>query len=167
MAIELVVIHGISLPPGEFGSGCIDDLFLNRLDWNSHEYFINIKSLRVSSHVLIERAGAVTQYVPFGMRAWHAGVSRFRGRDRCNDFSIGIELEGTDQDPYTPAQYRTLDLILVALRQRFPRLDAHSVAGHCHVAPGRKTDPGSSFDWSRVAAILHAPPGWRPGSGES
>jgi AmpD protein len=166
MAIDLVVIHGISLPPGQFGTGCIDDLFLNCLDWEKHEYFRNIKELKVSSHVLVERSGSITQYVPFSMRAWHAGVSRFRGRDRCNDFSVGIELEGTDQDPYTPAQYQSLGDILAALRERFPGLDASNVAGHCHVAPGRKTDPGPGFDWDRVADMLDAPPGWSPGSGE-
>jgi len=166
MAIDLLVIHGISLPPGEFGTGCVDDLFLNCLNWNAHKYFMSIKGLKVSSHVLIERTGAITQFVPFSKRAWHAGESRFRGRERCNDFSVGIELEGTDEDPYTPAQYRSLRRVLDALRGRFPGLTANNVAGHCHVAPGRKTDPGPSFDWSLVGDMLDAPPGWRPGNGE-
>ena len=153
---DLIVIHGISLPPGEFGGAWIDDLFLGRLDATAHPFFAGIAHLRVSAHVLIRRDGAVTQYVPFHLRAWHAGVSSFEGRAGCNDFSIGIELEGTDDTPYTEAQYLSLARVIAELQQAYPSLRA--IAGHEDIAPGRKTDPGASFEWSRLEALLND--GW-------
>lgn len=152
MQPELVVVHGITLPPGEFGGFWIDDLFLGRLDPGGHPYFATIAHLRVSAHLLIRRDGSVTQYVPFDRRAWHAGASIFAGRERCNDFSIGIELEGTDDTPYAHAQYARLAEVLPALKRAYPTLAA--VAGHEDVAPGRKTDPGPFFDWDRMARML-------------
>lgn len=149
---DLIVIHGISLPPGEFGGAWIDDLFLGRLDPAAHPYFAGIAHLRVSAHLLIRRDGSVTQYVPFHLRAWHAGASAFEGRAGCNDFSIGIELEGTDDLPYTEAQYAALARVIAALQQAYPSLRA--IAGHADIAPGRKTDPGASFDWRRLAEGL-------------
>ena len=152
MLPELIVIHGISLPPGEFGGAWIDDLFLGRLDASAHPYFAAIAHLRVSAHLLIRRDGAVTQYVPFALRAWHAGVSSFAGRAGCNDFSIGIELEGTDEIPYTEAQYAALAEVIAALCAAYPSLRA--IAGHADIAPGRKTDPGASFAWDKLDALL-------------
>jgi AmpD protein len=149
---ELIVIHGISLPPGEFGGAWIDDLFLGRLDPAAHPYFAEIAHVRVSAHLLIRRDGSVTQYVPFHLRAWHAGVSSFEGRAGCNDFSIGIELEGTDDVPYAEAQYLNLARVIAALQQAYPSLRA--IAGHEDIAPGRKTDPGASFDWARLGVLL-------------
>ncbi|OYY74592.1 MAG: N-acetylmuramoyl-L-alanine amidase [Gammaproteobacteria bacterium 28-57-27] len=149
---ELIVVHGISLPPGEFGGAWIDDLFLGHLDASAHPYFAAIAHLRVSAHLLIRRDGAVTQYVPFGLRAWHAGVSSFVGRAGCNDFSIGIELEGTDEIPYTEAQYAALAEVIAALHTAYPSLRA--IAGHADIAPGRKTDPGASFEWQRLQRML-------------
>ncbi|MDM7322308.1 MAG: 1,6-anhydro-N-acetylmuramyl-L-alanine amidase AmpD [Gammaproteobacteria bacterium] len=149
---ELVVVHSITLPPGEFGGPWIDDLFLGRLDPAAHPYFAAIAHLRVSAHLLIRRDGAVTQYVPFHLRAWHAGVSRFVGRERCNDFSIGIELEGTDEEPYAEVQYERLAEVIHVLKKVYPTLIA--IAGHEDIAPGRKTDPGPAFDWSRLAHAL-------------
>jgi len=149
-APELVVVHGISLPPGEFGGGWVDALFLNRLDPEAHPYFAEIFEARVSAHLLIERAGSVTQYVSFNQRAWHAGVSTYFGRTACNDFSIGIELEGTDDMPYTDEQYETLTAVLAVLAVTYPALAAVPIVGHRDIAPGRKTDPGGSFDWLRL-----------------
>lgn len=149
---ELLVIHGISLPPGAFGGGWIDDLFLGRLDATAHPYFAAIAHLRVSAHLLIRRDGSLVQYVPFSLRAWHAGVSSFQGRAACNDFSIGIELEGTDDRPYTPAQYASLAKVISALHQAYPSLRA--ISGHGDIAPGRKTDPGASFDWGLLQTLL-------------
>lgn len=154
--ISLVVIHNISLPPGQFGGRWIDDLFLGRLDTAAHPYFREIASLRVSSHLCVFRDGAVTQYVPFDQRAWHAGVSQWQGRERCNDFSIGIELEGSDHTAFAPAQYHSLVRILLALFARYPRLGSRKMAGHSDIAPGRKTDPGPYFDWSHLHALLAA-----------
>ena len=151
---ELVIVHGISLPPGEFGGPWIDDLFLNRLDPGAHPYFACLDGLRVSSHVLIRRDGELVQYVPFHERAWHAGASCHQGREACNDFSIGIELEGADEIPYTSAQYRELAALILLLRHRYPSLPADAVTGHSDVAPGRKTDPGPAFEWQRLAALL-------------
>jgi len=148
--ISLLVIHGISLPPGEFGGDDIDRLFTNTLDPAVHPYFREIHTLRVSAHLLIRRDGEVVQYVPFHRRAWHAGVSCHGGREACNDFSIGIELEGTDTVPYTEAQYRVLDELLPLLRRAYPAIGPADVVGHCHIAPGRKTDPGPAFDWARL-----------------
>lgn len=152
---ELIVIHAISLPPGEFGGRYIERLFTNTLDPAGHPYFAGIADLRVSAHALIDREGQATQFVPFDERAWHAGVSCWRGRERCNDFSIGIELEGCDEQPFAAAQYRTLIRMICWLRGQFPALDApDAIAGHADIAPGRKTDPGPHFDWDRLAAGL-------------
>ena len=147
---ELVVIHGISLPPGEFGGDEIEHLFTNRLDWNAHPYFAEIRGLEVSSHLLIRRDGELVQFVPLTERAWHAGASSFRGRECCNDFSIGIELEGEDETPYDDCQYATLAAVLHALLLAYPHLSARRIAAHSDIAPGRKTDPGPAFDWLRL-----------------
>ena len=147
--LTLVVLHGISLPPGEFGGPWIDALFTGQLPASEHSYFATIAGQRVSAHLCIGRDGAVTQYVPFHRRAWHAGASSHRHRVACNDYSIGIELEGTDDVPYTDAQYARLAQVLAALRASYPQLV--DVAGHSDVAPGRKTDPGTAFDWRRVS----------------
>ncbi|MFL9924693.1 1,6-anhydro-N-acetylmuramyl-L-alanine amidase AmpD [Herbaspirillum lusitanum] len=148
---ELLVVHNISLPPGEFGGPYIEDLFLNRLDCDQHPYFDQLRPLRVSAHFLIRRDGAIIQFVSANQRAWHAGVSSFQGRERCNDFSIGIELEGTDFEVFTAPQYQRLTSLTAALRRRYALAD---VAGHEHIAPGRKTDPGPFFDWSRYREEL-------------
>ncbi len=153
-AIELLVIHGISLPPGEFGEGWIEDLFCNQLDPAAHPSFGEIYELRVSAHVLIRRDGSVIQFVPFERRAWHAGESSFEGRERCNDFSIGIELEGTDDVSYDPAQYRVLVRLVRLLMSVYPGITPQRIVGHCDVAPGRKTDPGPSFDWVLFRSML-------------
>lgn len=150
--IDCVIIHNISLPPGEFNQPWIDALFHNRLDPQAHPYFRDIAHLRVSSHLLIRRDGAVYQYVPFHLRAWHAGQSCLGERQACNDFSIGIELEGADEIPYTEPQYQSLLSSLQALRCAFPAIERDRIVGHSDVAPGRKTDPGPAFDWSRVDA---------------
>lgn len=147
---ELIVIHGISLPPGSFGGPEIEQLFTNRLDWDAHPYFQEIRGMQVSSHVLIRRDGTVMQFVPFNRRAWHAGDSRFRGRTRCNDFSLGIELEGTDEDRYTNAQYRQLAAVIRAICAAYPAISNRNIAGHCDISPGRKSDPGPAFDWLRL-----------------
>lgn len=152
--ISLVVIHNISLPPDEFGGPWIDHLFQGRIDHAAHPYFETLRGLRVSAHLCIFRDGAVTQYVSFDRRAWHAGVSQFRGRERCNDFSIGIELEGSDHQAFAAAQYETLSKVLRVLFVRYPRLNAHTLAGHSDIAPGRKTDPGPCFDWALLRARL-------------
>lgn len=154
--INLIVIHGISLPPGEFGGDYIDQLFTNQLDPNAHPYFQDIHSLEVSSHLLIRRGGEITQYVPFHWRAWHAGKSCFQGRERCNDFSIGIELEGDDTTPYTDVQYQTLAEVIQCLLATYPGLSKERIVGHCDIAPGRKTDPGPHFEWSRLFDALSA-----------
>ena len=145
--IELIVIHNISLPPGEFGGLGIEDLFLNRLDPTAHAYYAGIAHLRVSAHFLLRRDGAITQFVACGQRAWHAGVSSWQGRERCNDFSVGIELEGADEIPFEDAQYARLADLIEALKARYPIVD---VTGHADIAPGRKTDPGTSFEWDRI-----------------
>lgn len=146
--IVLAVIHNISLPPGEYGGEGIIELFTNRLDPTAHPYYATIHQLRVSAHFLIRRDGQLVQFVPCGERAWHAGVSSWQGRERCNDFSVGIELEGSDEDAFEAAQYLTLNRLLAGLKQRYPIRD---VVGHSEIAPGRKTDPGPYFDWSQVA----------------
>ncbi len=153
---ELIVVHGISLPPDEFGGPWIDALFTNELPPAEHPYFEKIKDLRVSSHVLIRRDGEPVQYVPFHERAWHAGASSYQGRERCNDFSVGIELEGADHIPYEPAQYRVLSAVILALCEAYPSLSLTRIAGHSDIAPGRKTDPGPAFDWQRLYALLRA-----------
>ena len=152
--IDLLVIHGISLPPGEFGSGWIDALFGNCLDCTAHPYFREIENLEVSAHLLIRRDGEVVQYVPFDRRAWHAGQSCFEGRERCNDFSIGIELEGSDDQPYEEVQYRVLAEVCEALLRAYPTLSSQRIVGHCDIAPGRKTDPGPYFEWQRLRTLL-------------
>lgn len=152
--ISLLVIHNISLPPGEFGGPWIDALFTNSLDPAAHDYFREIHALRVSSHVLIRRDGELVQYVPFQQRAWHAGESSFDGRSCCNDFSIGIELEGADDTPYTNEQYRRLAEVIQCLQQQYPLLGRERITGHSNIAPGRKTDPGEAFDWERLWAML-------------
>ena len=146
-AVSLVVIHNISLPPGEFGGPFIDELFLGRLDPAGHPFFREIGGLRVSSHFLIRRDGELVQYVPTELRAWHAGVSSWQGRGKCNDFSVGIELEGADDVPFAEPQYECLQRLLAALRARYGALD---LAGHSDIAPGRKTDPGPWFEWARI-----------------
>lgn len=148
--IDLLVIHGISLPPGAFGGSAIDDFFTNQLDHQAHPFFAEIVDMRVSSHLLIRRDGEIVQYVPFNKRAWHAGVSCFKERECCNDFSIGIELEGTDDQPYEEIQYQRLQAVIVALQQAYPALTREHIVGHSDIAPGRKTDPGPAFDWSRL-----------------
>jgi N-acetyl-anhydromuramoyl-L-alanine amidase len=145
----LIVVHNISLPPGEFGGDAIGELFQNRLDCSAHPYYdAHLRGMRVSAHFLIRRDGSLEQFVSCDRRAWHAGVSNFWGRERCNDFSIGIELEGTDHVPFEPAQYETLAALVCALAQRYP---IEALAGHSDIAPGRKTDPGPFFDWARLA----------------
>jgi AmpD protein len=153
---DLIIVHGISLPPGEFGGAAIEQLFTNQLPWDAHPYFKQIEGMQVSSHLLIRRDGEVVQYVPFQQRAWHAGVSSYRGRERCNDFSIGIELEGADDSPYAAEQYRELARATLALYAAYPSLSLERIVGHSDVAPGRKTDPGESFDWPRLRALLRA-----------
>jgi N-acetyl-anhydromuramoyl-L-alanine amidase len=155
MAVELLVIHNISLPPGEFGGPYIADLFGNRLDCDAHPYFDQLRNLHVSAHFLIRRDGTVMQFVSANDRAWHAGASSFCGRERCNDFSIGIELEGSDFVAFEAAQYDALTALTCALQERYP---LSHVQGHEHIAPGRKTDPGPFFDWDgfRRSAIQNA-----------
>ena len=154
--LGLIVVHGISLPPGEFGTGWIDRFFCNDLPADAHPYFATIQNLTVSAHVLIGRDGTFTQYVPFDRRAWHAGKSEYCGRFACNDFSVGIELEGTDDLPYDAAQYRALAELIVALRRAYPTLRSAEVVGHSDIAPGRKTDPGPAFDWRALERELTA-----------
>ena len=153
--IELLVVHGISLPPGEFGGPWIDALFTNVLDTDAHPYFREIEKLQVSAHLLIRRDGEIVQYVPFDRRAWHAGQSCFDGRDRCNDFSIGIELEGSDDQPYEAVQYQVLADVCKALFHVYPSLSTQRLVGHCDIAPGRKTDPGPHFEWPRLRTLLN------------
>jgi AmpD protein len=147
---ELLVIHGISLPPGEFGGPWIDRLFTNSLPKDVHPYFIEVADLKVSSHLLIRRQGELVQYVPLNKRAWHAGQSCFQGRECCNDFSIGIELEGSDELAYTEIQYAKLNQLVAVLLSTYPSLSADRIVGHSDIAPGRKTDPGEAFDWQRL-----------------
>jgi AmpD protein len=154
VAPELVVVHGISLPAGEFGGPWIDHLFTGSLPAEAHPSFRETATLRVSAHALIRRDGSITQYVPFGMRAWHAGQSQYQGRSGCNDFSIGIELEGTDTIPYTEAQYESLAALVDALLSTYHTLSAERIAGHSDIAPGRKTDPGPVFEWARFRHLL-------------
>ena len=154
--VELIVIHGISLPPGEFGGPWIDAFFCNRLNPQAHPFFKEIETLHVSTHLLIRRDGELVQYVPFQRRAWHAGKSSFAGRAHCNDYSIGIELEGADEIPYTDCQYEQLIDVILALRAAFPRITPERIVGHADIAPGRKTDPGPAFDWPRLRAFTAA-----------
>ncbi|MBK6452242.1 MAG: 1,6-anhydro-N-acetylmuramyl-L-alanine amidase AmpD [Proteobacteria bacterium] len=151
---DLIVVHGISLPPGEFGGPWIDQLFTNVLPPDVHPYFPEVANLRVSSHLLIRRSGEIVQYVPFQRRAWHAGVSSWAGRERCNDFSIGIELEGVDHSPYESTQYAMLARVIAVLCRSYPHLTPDRVVGHCDIAPGRKSDPGPAFDWPRLRSLV-------------
>lgn len=150
-AVELVVIHSISLPPGEFGGEGVIALFTNRLDPKAHAYYARLSALKVSAHFLIRRDAELVQFVPCEKRAWHAGVSSWRGRDRCNDFSVGIELEGCDDGPFEDTQYAALAALTRALKTRYPIVD---IRGHSDIAPGRKTDPGPHFDWARYRALI-------------
>ena len=152
--INLLVIHSISLPPGEYGGNNIERLFTNLLPAEAHPYFQHIHQLEVSAHVLIKRDGSITQFVPFNKRAWHAGESCYQGNERCNDFSIGIELEGTDTDPFEDKQYEALAELVNCLCQHYPSITTQRIAGHSDIAPGRKTDPGSGFDWDKLSALL-------------
>lgn len=152
--IDLLVIHGISLPPGEFGSEDVKALFTNTLDPNKHPYFQTIAELKVSSHLFIRRNGEIMQFVPFTQRAWHAGRSCFQTRENCNDFSIGIELEGTDTLAYTEAQYQQLTKAVFAIMQAYPLINEQQIVGHSDIAPGRKTDPGAGFDWPYFRQLL-------------
>ncbi|HEX5793492.1 MAG TPA: 1,6-anhydro-N-acetylmuramyl-L-alanine amidase AmpD [Rheinheimera sp.] len=152
-AVSLLVVHNISLPAGEFAPvpqhSFVDALFMGTLDCSAHASFASLAGVRVSAHCVIWRDGSIFQYVPFAKRAWHAGVSRFAGRERCNDFSIGIELEGTDNLPYTDQQYHSLISLTQFIMQQYPAITPQRIVGHCDIAPGRKTDPGTAFDWMR------------------
>jgi AmpD protein len=150
-AICLVVLHNISLPPGRFGGDDVEHFFTNALDCEADPFYAQLRDVRVSAHLFLRRDGRWLQFVPFGRRAWHAGLSNWRGRPRCNDFSIGIELEGTDVVPYTEAQYAALAPVLGRLVERFP---IEAIVGHSDISPGRKTDPGEAFDWSRTGCSL-------------
>lgn len=149
--VRLIVVHAISLPPGRFGGDGIERLFTNALDPAAHPYYREIRSLRVSAHFLIRRDGGIVQFVPCDRRAWHAGTSLWRGVERCNDFSIGIELEGSDEAPFESPQYRALARLIQTLRRRYPIED---IVGHADVAPDRKTDPGPHFDWAQLQRLL-------------
>jgi AmpD protein len=152
--VDVLVVHGISLPPGSFGGPYIDDLFTNSLDPGRDPYFAEVAHLRVSSHVLVRRDGEMIQYVPFSRRAWHAGESCYRGRSACNDFSLGVELEGADELPYEGIQYQQLARLYRTLARHFPALSPEAVVGHCDIAPGRKTDPGPAFDWALLKRLI-------------
>jgi len=152
--ITLIVIHGISLPPSKFGGDYIDQLFCNKLNPDEHPYFKEIAGLNVSSHLLVRRDGEIVQYVPFQKRAWHAGVSCYENRDCCNDYSIGIEMEGEDETPYTEVQYQVLAKIIKNLIKSYPELNEQTIAAHSDIAPGRKTDPGEAFDWEYLKKLL-------------
>lgn len=152
--IKLIVIHGISLPPAEYGGGYIRQFFCNQLDASAHPYFAEICDMKVSAHCLIERDGNIVQFVPFLQRAWHAGASNWRGETDCNDFSIGIELEGTDEQAYSDRQYDRLAALVMCLINHYPEIDNDAICGHSDIAPGRKTDPGSAFDWDRLNQLI-------------
>ncbi len=152
--INLLVIHSISLPPGEYGGDSIGQLFTNSLPADAHPYFQEIHQLKVSAHVLIKRDGSVIQFVPFNKRAWHAGDSCYQGNECCNDFSIGIELEGTDTDLFENSQYETLVELVKGLCRHYPSITTQRIAGHSDIAPGRKTDPGNGFDWEKFSSLL-------------
>lgn len=151
---DTVVIHAISLPPGQYGGDRIDDLFLNQLDPSAHAYFRTVCNLRVSSHFLVRRDGEIAQFVPVSRRAWHAGVSEFEGRNFVNDFSVGIELEGTDDTPFESVQYDSLSLLTRLLISAYPGINMKRIVGHSDIAPGRKADPGPHFDWFRFLGSL-------------
>ena len=151
---DLLVLHSISLPPGEFGGPAIEQLFTNCLAADGHPYFLGIHQLRVSAHLLVRRDGSLVQFVPFDLRAWHAGQSAYEGRENCNDFSIGIELEGTDTGPFEMAQYHSLAQVIRSLLNTYPSLSRRRITGHSDIAPGRKTDPGTGFDWALLNRLL-------------
>jgi AmpD protein len=155
--ISLLVIHNISLPPGQFGGGYVDQLFCNCLDCRVHPFFTEIAELRVSAHLLIDREGEVSQYVPFHRKAWHCGVSCYGSRDNCNEFSIGIELEGTDDTPFTTAQYQVLAVVTRVIMAAYPAISPERIVGHSDIAPGRKTDPGPCFNWDRYRSAIRQP----------
>ena len=152
--VDLLVIHNISLPPGQYGGPWIDDLFTNRLDPNAHPYFKDLHGMQVSAHILIRRSGEIVQYVPFDKRAWHAGRSNYCGRERCNDFSIGIELEGSDSQAFEDCQYQQLATLIKALLKAYPALSVEHIVGHSDIAPQRKTDPGPHFHWDKLRSLL-------------
>lgn len=152
--LDLIVVHSISLPPGNYGTGDVQRLFSNQLDWDAHPYFQSIRGLEVSAHFFITRQGTVWQFVSCDARAWHAGASSWRGRDRCNDYSIGIELEGLEGEFFEPAQYTSLVQLCQQIRARYATT---AIAGHEHIAPGRKQDPGPGFDWQRMQQALQWP----------
>lgn len=154
LSIDAIVIHNISLPPGQFGTGAIQRFFCGTLDFATHPYFLTIQSLKVSSHVLITREGEVIQFVPFTKRAWHAGQSSLFGREQWNDFSIGIELEGTDELPFEEAQYAALSQLVKVLMKAFPAIERKYIVGHSDIAPNRKTDPGPFFDWAYFDCLM-------------
>jgi AmpD protein len=153
-AIDTIVIHNISLPPGQFGGDAIERFFCGNLNMSSHPYFASIANLQVSAHLLIKRTGEMIQFVPFDKRAWHAGESFFAGRSRCNDFSIGIELEGTDTLPFEPGQYQELASVIRILLKTYPAITLDRIVGHSDIAPSRKTDPGPAFDWNYLKGML-------------
>lgn len=153
-AIDMVVVHNISLPPKKFGTGAIEKFFCGELDFSQHPYFETIKELRVSAHLLINRQGEITQFVPFVKRAWHAGKSFFQGREWCNNFSIGIELEGADDLPFEKPQYEQLAKVIHLLKEVYPNISRERIVGHSDIAPGRKTDPGPEFDWKYLDCLL-------------
>lgn len=152
--LDLLVIHNISLPPGQYEGDCIERFFTNCLDCGEHEYFSHLRGVEVSAHLLIRRNGELIQFVSLDDRAWHAGESCFKGRENCNDFSIGVELEGTDDEPYSNRQYRTLQAVTDTLLREYPELNHDTIVGHSDIAPGRKTDPGPMFDWDRFRRSL-------------
>jgi N-acetyl-anhydromuramoyl-L-alanine amidase len=158
-SLDLAVIHSISLPPGEFGTGCVQQLFCNQLDWDAHPYFEQIRGLEVSAHFFITRSGALWQFVSCDDRAWHAGVSSWQGRANCNDYAIGIELEGLEGGIFTPSQYTQLKTLISALTLAYP---IRGIVGHEHIAPGRKADPGAGFDWALLQQLLNFPPNYFP-----
>ena len=162
--IDLIVVHSISLPPGEYGGDEVQRLFTNTLDWHAHSAFKAIEGLTVSAHFYIRRGGELWQFVSCDDRAWHAGVSQYRGRANCNDDSIGIELEGVAGEPFEPAQYEAMAALCAVIAQRY---DVQHVAGHEHIAPGRKRDPGAGFDWARLQADLGWPPAWFPAAAQA
>lgn len=165
--ISLLVVHSISLPPSQFGGPYIEQFFTNCLNPNDHPYFSTIANMRVSAHALVRRDGTVMQFVSLLERAWHAGRSSFQGVEECNDFSIGIELEGADDIPYTPEQYRSLAVLTVVIRSAWPAITSDRVMGHCDIAPGRKTDPGPAFDWHQFRSSLLATQSGIPGDEQS
>lgn len=154
ITLDLIVIHGISLPPGVFGGDDVQDLFMNRLSLDKHAGYQDLANLKVSSHLFIRRTGQIIQFVPFTKRAWHAGKSVYKNRINCNDFSVGIELEGTDTLPYTASQYTQLSNVTMSLIQHYPTLQLEQIVGHSDIAPGRKSDPGAAFDWARYKLLL-------------